>query len=162
MLPFAALSSLPTAPSLFSRHCSLNCNLRTGRVEKNTTRHKTQHLSRWTDSHRRTAPLTCTNQLQVGFSPWVRGGGSPKRLWTRQPGCSATPCTLGRSYEAGGGAAVGIPPTSSSFCTVHSWDEHRAWDAAPHAFGRNVGEKEGRKREGRGDIYIYLHFVGTK
>lgn len=48
---------------------------------------------------------------------------------------------------------MGIPPTSSSFCTVHSWDEHRAWDAAPHAFGRNVGEKEGRKREGR---YIYI------
>lgn len=51
---------------------------------------------------------------------------------------------------------MGIPPTSSSFCTVHSWDEHRAQDAAPRAFGRNVGERRGEKGRG-GDIYIYIY-----
>lgn len=58
--------------------------------------------------------LTWAKLPRVGFSAQARGSKNPRNGRPRRLGCSETPCTLGRSYEAGGGAAPGIPPLSTS------------------------------------------------
>lgn len=100
--------------SRLSRRGSFNCNPRMGRV-KNSQRSIENPVPGWMDrrtaSYRRPVLLTWAKLPRVGFSPRARGSDGPRNGRLRRPGCSETPRTLGRrSYEAGGGAAPGIPP----------------------------------------------------
>lgn len=94
----------------FTRCASFNCNPRTGRAER-TQRSIQNPTAGQTDSE-----LQADGAAHLGKTAarWLLPTGErvPRSRNRRPcwPGCSETPLRLGRSYEAGGGAALGISP----------------------------------------------------
>lgn len=114
---FASSSSSPSPPSrshAFDVTVHFPATREWGeqkRTQQSIENPVTVQMDTQTARDRQTALLTRAAPPRIGFSLWMRGSNNPRNRHQHRPGCSETPRTLGRrSYEAGGGAAPGIPP----------------------------------------------------